>query len=623
MIHHVARTTISRPRLAWWSSMLAALLVASFSLATPARAGGVVGTGTTASCTEAALDAALAGGGTIIFNCDGSKTFTITSEKVITQDTVIQGVSGANHLIGFSGGGATRLFRVVAPAKLTLSDLTIEKGYNPNDGGALLNNGTLVLNNVQVQNNKSDTCGGALWTQGAAIISNSRFEKNSAVSGGGAICTSVGGSPSVEITGGRFQDNRVAQDGNNGGYGGAISINRTGTLAVDGAEFWDNKAQFGGALAVLPSASATVRGTLGVASAHFRYNIATHSGGAIYNLGSLDLTDAEIGFNFIREDITVNGYGAGVASLGTLKIRNSFFYVNEGLTGGGLYLAGGLDNSRADIQRVEFKQNRAKGSGGGIFADNTNVAITDTTVDLNGAGGSGGGIACAQCARLQLSNSSVITNTAAYGGGLYVSAAPVSGYAHVESVTFSGNQSTTSRGGGVYNQGNLELYWSTLANNTNGVHSVSGANTRLRSTVLHNPGYTNCGSEGTVQISNDAANHIADDSCGPQFTAKGDPKLGPLQAERQEQYWFTYYKLPLAGSPLINLGHSACPQRDQRGALRPDACDIGAVEYGGMTPPPPTPSAPPSPFPSASPSPSPSSPSPSQSFRAYVPLTSR
>jgi predicted outer membrane repeat protein len=208
--------------------------------------------------------------------------------------------------------------------------------------------------------------------------------------------------------------------------------------------------------------------------------------------------------------------------------------------------------------------------------------MTNTTFSFNQAVGSGGGLACAQCARLRLSNSSFVTNTAAYGGGLYVSAAAVSGYARVESVTFSGNQSTTSRGGGIYNQGNLELYFSTLAYNYNGVHSVSGANTRLRSSVLHNPGSNNCGSEGMVQYSNDGANHVSDNSCGPQFSAKGDPQLGSLQFELQQQYWPTYFHLPLSGSLLVNLGHSTCPERDQRGALRPNACDIGAVEYGGL-----------------------------------------
>lgn len=583
MINRSGQSTLPGSKLAWWSLAVAALLVASFLLAAPARAGGTVGTGTAASCTEAALDAALTGGGTVTFNCGGSKTITFTSEKVITQDTVIQG----GGVTIFNGGSSTRLFRVVEPARLTLSDLTLTKGYNPNDGGAILNFGTLTLNNVEARENASGTCGGVVWTRGAAIITNSRFEANSAVSGGGVICTSNGGAPRVQVTGSRFQANGAAQAGTSVGYGGAISLNPTGILNITQTEFWLNKGQFGGALAILPGATATIRNS--VTNVGFRNNIATHSGGAIYNLGSLNLSDVQIGYNYIREDITTNGYGAGVASLGTLTIQNSFFYFNEGLTGGGLYVASSSDSSRTDLQRVSFQRNRAKFNGGGIFANNTTLAITNTTFSYNTSAGSGGGLACAQCARMRVSNSSFVTNTAAYGGGLYVSAAPVSGYNRVESVTFSGNQSLTSRGGGVYNQGNLELYFSTLANNGNGVHSVLGANTRFRSSVLHNPGYNNCGSEGQVQYSNDGANHVSDDSCGPSFSAKGNPQLGSLQSERQQQYWFTYFHLPLAGSPLINLGHSACPERDQRGAVRPDACDIGAVEFGGLMPSDPSP----------------------------------
>jgi hypothetical protein len=41
--------------------------------------------------------------------------------------------------------------------------------------------------------------------------------------------------------------------------------------------------------------------------------------------------------------------------------------------------------------------------------------------------------------------------------------------------------------------------------------------------------------------------------------------------------------MPLADSPLLNGGFN-CPDRDQRLATRPDACDIGAVEFGGLLP---------------------------------------
>lgn len=60
------------------------LLVFVFSFFTrPAHAGGVVGDGTPGSCTEAALNTALVGGGTVTFNCGGPKTILITSQKTI------------------------------------------------------------------------------------------------------------------------------------------------------------------------------------------------------------------------------------------------------------------------------------------------------------------------------------------------------------------------------------------------------------------------------------------------------------------------------------------------------------------------------------------------------------
>ena len=43
------------------------------------------------------------------------------------------------------------------------------------------------------------------------------------------------------------------------------------------------------------------------------------------------------------------------------------------------------------------------------------------------------------------------------------------------------------------------------------------------------------------------------------------------------------YHMPLAGSPLIDAGFN-CPALDQRGASQVNACDIGAVEFGGVLP---------------------------------------
>jgi hypothetical protein len=88
---------------------LAVLLLAVTLSPRPVRADAVVGTGTASSCTETALNAALAAGGSVTFDCGASPvTITVTSQKTIAADTTIDGGS----LITLSGGGATRLFVV-------------------------------------------------------------------------------------------------------------------------------------------------------------------------------------------------------------------------------------------------------------------------------------------------------------------------------------------------------------------------------------------------------------------------------------------------------------------------------------------------------------------------------
>src|SRR5437867_8140842 len=87
--------------------VVAALLIATLTIA-PSSFACVVGTGTSASCTEAALNACLPGGGsfdgTVTFNCGGAATITVTSapSKTISADTTIDGGS----LITISGDNA-------------------------------------------------------------------------------------------------------------------------------------------------------------------------------------------------------------------------------------------------------------------------------------------------------------------------------------------------------------------------------------------------------------------------------------------------------------------------------------------------------------------------------------
>ena len=122
-------------------TILATLAMAVVAEPSSARAC-VVGNGTSASCTEVALDDCLPGGGsfdgTVTFNCGGApKTITITTAKSISKDTTIDG----GGLITISGGNSVDVFHVTA-TNFTAQNLTITKSKNDgidNDGSGTTN----------------------------------------------------------------------------------------------------------------------------------------------------------------------------------------------------------------------------------------------------------------------------------------------------------------------------------------------------------------------------------------------------------------------------------------------------------------------------------------------------
>jgi len=64
---------------------------------------------------------------------------------------VLQAFTNQNIVI--SGQLQTRIFKVEAASQLTLSRITLFGGKEPTEGGAILNNGTLILENANFQNN--------------------------------------------------------------------------------------------------------------------------------------------------------------------------------------------------------------------------------------------------------------------------------------------------------------------------------------------------------------------------------------------------------------------------------------------------------------------------------------
>ncbi len=233
----------------------AALFVAAVSSPRAALAGGVVGTGSASSCTEAALDAALSAGGSVTFNCGGAVTITLTATKIIAADTSIDGAG----MVTLSGG-ATDATPICLPCGRLLSlnpgvALTLENLKLANSGGGALfsGGGTLTITNSTFANNFTWTnLGGAIHiTDGTAMITNSTFANNrtfllGSFSAGGAIYNAGG---TVTITGSTFSGNSVLCDALFGqvfaGSGGAIA--NGGALIITNSTFSSNRVGQGAA----------------------------------------------------------------------------------------------------------------------------------------------------------------------------------------------------------------------------------------------------------------------------------------------------------------------------------------------------------------------------------------
>jgi len=225
------------------SAVIIGLLTLAAGFATPARAAGVVGNGVRQSCTEAALDAALADGGGVTFNC-GPKPFTITvtAPKVISTDTTVDG----GGLLTLSGGKKVLIFFVGSGNTLNLSNTTLTEGRF-SFGGAIYNDvsSTLNVTNCSFVRNHApgaEADGGAIDNYGTMAVSNSTFFMNST-----------------------------------GGVSGAIENN--GTLTVSNCTFFRNHAIVGGAIASA--------GPLTIINSTFFLNntLFYGSGGAIYSAG--------------------------------------------------------------------------------------------------------------------------------------------------------------------------------------------------------------------------------------------------------------------------------------------------------------------------------------------------
>ncbi len=129
-----------------------------------------------------------------------------------------------------------RYFEILQNAEVTLNYLTLKDNTANCSGGAITNDGKLILNNCIFSNNRALDSGGAIYSiSGSTLkVNNCFFSKNYAPSLGGAIMNNG----DLNINNGIFNDNYGGNAGAiyNGSHGGTCNIN-DGTFTNNSASY--------------------------------------------------------------------------------------------------------------------------------------------------------------------------------------------------------------------------------------------------------------------------------------------------------------------------------------------------------------------------------------------------
>jgi len=449
----------------------------------------VVGTGTSTSCTEAAFRSAVATGGIVTFNCGGSATITVTSEVPVGTNTTIDG----GNKITLSGGGTSRILHItsawnVATPLLTVQNLTFTGGFTSD-----------VLNTT------------------------------STLEGGGAIFEDGGSLTVINCT---FTHNQCASTGEDVS-GGAINGQGIGTLIIVGSTFSDNSGSNGGGVGTQDENVTVVNST-------FANNSATGTGGNPGNGGNgggLTYDGAHVSLTLCGDTFTSNSANAAGGAVFRVGYNNQ----------GGAPSIVNIDRTTVDSNTVDPNQ----GNAAGMYLENLELTITNTTIS-NNTGHYGGGLWAGQSDILALQNVTIANNTATGGGGIWF-ASDITGT--ILNCTIVGNTGDGLFGGDT----GVALEDTIIANNVRG--SLDG-NT--------NCAQQHAGGEPDLQFPNGTGE--AGNMCTPNVTF-ADPQLGPLQDNGAP----VKTMMPARGSPAIGAG-KMCAATDALGKTRPSACTVGAVE---------------------------------------------
>ena len=258
------------------------------------------------------------------------------------------------------------IFTINPGATVTIQKITITNGQ-ATDGGAIRNEGTLIIQNCTFTSNTATNYGGAIYNEGALTLTNNTFTNNTATNNGGAIYNNN----ELTLTNNTFTGNTA-----NNHFGGAIySEGGLSTANINNSTFTGNTASDRG------GAIYSSEGTLNITNSTFTQNNSIDTAGIIYNSGYSTM---------INDTFTQNtGEAIWNDQAGDLNINNS-----------------------------TFTQNTANDWGGGAICNDGQLTVTNSTFISNAAINNPGG-AIYNDGTANVNFNRIIGNTASQGNAIY------------------------------------------------------------------------------------------------------------------------------------------------------------------------------------------------------------
>lgn len=453
---------------------------------------------------------------------------------LITRNLSLYG-SGANVTI-IDGKRESNVIHIVS-ATVTISGVTIEKGFTIRNGGGILNEGNLSLISATVQNNYAGESGGGIDSAGQLTLTNSTIFNNISSS-----------SDSVTPA------------------GGGIHTHENSTTLLTNTLIISNSA------VVRSGGGIDNQGNMTLFNSEVTSNTATNaSGGGITSSGNLTITQSKIQNN---RSVFGGGISAGSANF---ILRDNLITGNFARSeGAGVRAVSGDDgNIIVRIERNQIANNTAgkdqttDGNGSGLYLGfgygiTSSVSVNGNFITNNRASNMarGGGVMM-EGRSISFTNNIVVANTAGFGGGIHVWGGSNEGTSWLINNTIVGNQGT----GIVFtNAFDLHLH---LSNNLISRNTKYGLSTGPEDLISHM----------TISHNNLWANQLGNyDGITNQTALNGNLSVPDALVDPPNDWHLSGCSLLMdAGNNLL------APLTDFEGDRRPQngIVDIGADEYIG------------------------------------------